>query len=309
MSCDLPKLSKVYQNHHINSTRWEKFSPRKDDIFIVGSFRAGTTWIQNVVRHLVLRDSNEMLPLGLYSPTLELRLQSIEHVIDALEGQKHRRCVKTHLPVNGIPYFGEAKYIVVGRDPRESFMSLWDYYRDLTDDFLILINEKLDGPVENPLLPCPLEIGSFWYQWITKGAFEWEREGYPFGSTIDHIQGWWNFRNLPNLLFVHYRDMLDSPDGEISRIAEFLEERVTNSQVESIVEQTSFASMKEEAESLQIPLSGALKAGATGFINKGVPERWNRALAPEDLSLYKDTVSRIMSPACLEWIENGSNKS
>ena len=35
MSCDLPKLSKVYQNHHINSTRWEKFSPRKDDIFIV----------------------------------------------------------------------------------------------------------------------------------------------------------------------------------------------------------------------------------------------------------------------------------
>ena len=141
MSCDLPKLSKVYQNHHIDSTRSEKFSPRKDDIFIVGSFRTGTTWIQNVVRHLVLRDSNEMLPLGLYSPTLELRLQSIEHVIDALEGQKHRRCVKTHLPVNGIPYFGEAKYIVVGRDPRESFMSLWDYYRDLTDDFLILINE------------------------------------------------------------------------------------------------------------------------------------------------------------------------
>ena len=36
--------SRIYQNHHLDSTRWDKFIPRPDDIVITTSYKAGTTW-------------------------------------------------------------------------------------------------------------------------------------------------------------------------------------------------------------------------------------------------------------------------
>ena len=40
-------------------------------------------------------------------------------MIERLENQTHRRFIKTHLPLDGIVYHPQIKYIVVGRDPRD----------------------------------------------------------------------------------------------------------------------------------------------------------------------------------------------
>ena len=39
---------------------------------------------------------------------------------------------------------------------------------------------------------------------------------------MHHIQSWWNYRHLPNILFVHYNDLKENLTGEIRRIADFL---------------------------------------------------------------------------------------
>ena len=43
---DLPVMNRVYQNHHLDSTRWDLYKPRPDDIIITTAYKAGTTWTQ-----------------------------------------------------------------------------------------------------------------------------------------------------------------------------------------------------------------------------------------------------------------------
>jgi hypothetical protein len=46
--------SRIYQNAVLDSTRWQAFIPRADDIVISTSYKAGTTWTMAIVRELVV---------------------------------------------------------------------------------------------------------------------------------------------------------------------------------------------------------------------------------------------------------------
>ena len=43
MDTALQKRTRIYQNHHLDSTRWERFAPRDDDMVIATSYKSGTT--------------------------------------------------------------------------------------------------------------------------------------------------------------------------------------------------------------------------------------------------------------------------
>lgn len=305
MAQALPKVKHLYQSYLLDSTRWDRYEPRGDDIIIGTAYKAGTTWMQNIVRHLVFLGKESMPGRHQASPWLDNRVRPIEEVMDNLQAQEHRRFIKTHLPLDGLPFHPEPKYIVVGRDARDVFMSMWNHYSNFTPEFYQSVNEPVDGRVGEPIPQCPPDIGTFWYRWITQGWFEWEREGYPFWSNLGHVQSWWDFRDLPNMLFVHFADLLEDLPGEILRVAEYLDMDVSQEQVRAIANATSFASMKANAEEL-LPNAGfTFKGGAQTFIHKGTNGRWKNVLSPEDLSLYEDAVSRILSPNCRQWLENG----
>jgi aryl sulfotransferase len=163
--------------------------------------------MQMIVMHLIFGDQASPDKKSA-SHWLDARMRHLDDVMHTFESQKHRRFIKTHLPLDGLPFFLEAKYIVVGRDPRDVFMSLWNHYQHLIPEFYKLVNEEVANLVGQPLPPCPSSIGEFWHGWITQGWFDWEHEGYPFWSNLGHTQSWWNFRSLPNILFVHFNDLL-----------------------------------------------------------------------------------------------------
>lgn len=62
-------------------------------------------------------------------------------ILANIEAQDHRRFVKGHLAADGLRYFPQAKYIVVGRDTRDVFMSLFNHYSAQTDLMLELLND------------------------------------------------------------------------------------------------------------------------------------------------------------------------
>ncbi len=308
MTSTLPKVMHIYQNHHLDSTRWDRFSPRDDDIIITTSIKSGTTWMQAIVMNLIFGEQASPEKVSA-SRWLEARMRPIDEVIDTFESQKHRRFIKTHMPLDGLPYFSEPKYIVVGRDARDVFMSLWNHYKNYTSEFYKLVNEDLPNLVGTPLPQCPQYIGDFWYRWITQGWFDWEREGYPFWTNLGHMQSWWDFRDLPNILFVHFNDLLADLEGEIKRIADYLDIEASEELVKSTAHATTFSTMKANADQIAKFAERNFEGGARAFINKGTNGRWKQILVPEDLSLYKDAVSRIMSPVCAQWLENGREGS
>lgn len=293
----------VYQNHLLDSTRWNLIKPRDGDIVIATPYKCGTTWIQNIVLHLIFQDL-ETRAIGDYSPWIDFRIRPLDDMMNILNSQKHRRCMKSHLPFDGLRYFDQMQYVVVGRDPRDVFMSLWNHYRAYTPEFIAATNETPDrvGP---PMPVCPDDIHEFWDQWINRGWFDWETEGYPHWSNLRHVQTWWDCRHFENILFVHFNDLLADLPGEIRRLADYLKISCSDDMARSIAELTTFASMKRDAERLGPKKGARFKGGAKTFINKGTNGRWRSVLSADELKMYDDAVARELTPDCHTWIENG----
>ena len=131
---------------------------------------------------------------------------------------------------------------------------------------------------------------------MTGGWFEWESEGYPFWSNLRHVQTWWNFKHLPNILFVHFNDLLRDLEGEIQRVADYLDIQVAVNLPAAIANATTFKNVKQNAELLNVPKT---------FFHKGTNGRWRDVLTKEDLRLYDAAVARELTPDCAHWLENG----
>ena len=136
----LPERTRIYRCHHFDSTRWDYFERRPDDIIIATSYKAGTTWTQAIVAHLLFPDGD--LPAGpaQLSPWLDMRIVPLEVALNALKAQQHRRFIKTHLPLDGMLYDERLKYLYVARDARDVFMSLWNHYSSMTDEIFTVMN-------------------------------------------------------------------------------------------------------------------------------------------------------------------------
>jgi aryl sulfotransferase len=299
-----PRIEHVYQNHHLDSTRWNRFVPREDDIVIATSYKAGTTFTQTIVGNLLFPDGSLPGPAASISPWLDMRIVPLELVLDQLEAQEHRRYIKTHLPLDGLPYFESMKYICVSRDPRDVFMSLLNHWGNHTPEFYTLINET-PGRVGDAFPEFVDDIKATWRDWITKSWFDWEIGGYPFWSHLSHALTFWNYRDLPNIMMLHYNDLLADLDGEMRRIAGFLDIEVSDTLWPSVVERCTFEVVKKDPSKVLSPqIEVSFKGGADTFIHKGTNGRWIGVLDEEDLALYEQTMSKLPVDYA-SWLENG----
>ncbi len=301
-----PTRKHIYQNHHIDSTRWDAFQPRADDIVISTSYKSGTTWMQEIVVQLV-HHGRDVPSRDDVSPWLERNRRPLEEVLQELEQQTARRVIKSHLASDGLPFFQNVKYIIVARDARDVAMSMWNHYSNYTEALYIEMNNSplRIGP---PLPHCPPTIHEFFQNWMTHGWFPWESEGYPFWGNLHHTQTWWEFRHLENILFVHFADLLRDVRGEIARIANFLEIEVTPQEIETIAPRVTLDAMRRAAQQGADGLADSFKGGAQTFFFKGTNGRWKDVLGPVDLLLYRQAVTRVLAPDCAQWLENTSDQ-
>jgi len=143
MHSELPKKQYEYTDHVvIDSTRWRVYNHRPGDIVISTSYKTGTTWMQTIVANLVFQDGAFPAPVSAMSPWLDMALRPLDQVAQALEAQTHRRFIKTHLPLDSLPYFERARYIVVGRDVRDVFMSIWNHHSGYSDQLKAITRER-----------------------------------------------------------------------------------------------------------------------------------------------------------------------
>ena len=107
------------------------------------------------------------------------------------------------------------------------------------------------------------------------------------------------------MLLVHFNDMKADLDGEMRRIAEFLDIEVPRDIWPSLVEAASFDAMKGAAEQLMPLAEGLWKGGGNTFINKGTNRRWEGVVNPDDLARYEAKVDAEFSPSLADWFELG----
>lgn len=308
----LPTIDHVYQNHHLDSTRWNDYVPRDGDIIVSTSYKAGTTFTQNILLQMLHGRSDPMPTLDI-SPWIDLRASpfSAEQIYQSLEAQPFRRFLKTHLPLDGLPYFENVKYLIVCRDPRDVFMSFINHYGNYTAAAFEAFNggDRVGEPLPSFKEDFGEDVNALWKIWISQGWFDWESEGYPFWGNMHHAQTYWNYRHLPNFHFLHYADMLADLEGSVRSIASFIDHPVSDAEVGRIIDETTFANVKKKAiETDANPdpnLPQFFEGGQTAFIYKGTNGRWKDVLTAEDLLLYEDAKARVLSDGCAEWLESG----
>jgi aryl sulfotransferase len=298
-----PARTHEYRNHHLDSTRWDGFVARDDDIFVTTAYKAGTTWTQRILAALVFGAGPLPASLGTISPWIDARFTGpIEPILAGLEAQEHRRFVKSHLAADGLRFFPQAKYIVVGRDTRDVFMSMYNHYSGYTDFMYSLFNDADRPGQEFPR--CPATPQELWPRWISEGWFEWEPDGWPMWSHHHHLTTWWDFRTLPNILFVHYGDLKADPEAEMRRIAAFCDVTVEADAWPALVEAVGLEAMRDEARGTEDPMAGAFEGGAARFFYKGSNGRWRSVLTDDELDMY-EAAAASLDPALRTWLEGG----
>lgn len=301
---ELPQVEHIYQNHHLDTTRWNWFTPRDDDIVIATSYKAGTTLTQTIVGNMLFPDGNLPGPASFISPWLDMRILPLEMALGQLEAQTHRRYIKTHLPLDGLPYHKNVKYICVSRDPRDVFMSFLHHWEIHTDEFYALMNGT-PGRVGAPFPRFVDDTKATWRDWITKGGFDWESDGYPMWSHLGYALTFWKFRHLPNIMMLHYADLLADLDGEMRRIAAYLDIEVPDDLWPDMVKRCTFSEVKKDpGKVVGENISFAFKGGGDNFINKGTNGRWVDVLDDEDLALYDQAMAKLPRDYAA-WLQNG----
>jgi aryl sulfotransferase len=214
-----------------------------------------------------------------------------------VEAQTHRRFQKTHLPLDALVFSPQAKYLYIGRDGRDVVWSMYNHHVNANQMWYEALNDT-PGRVGPPIEPPPSDIRQYWREWM-------ENDGHPFWPFWENVRSWWEFRNLPNILFVHFANLKRDMPGQMRRIAEFLDISIDETRWDKILEYCSFDWMKQHAIK-SVPLGGAFwDTGAQVFIHQGVNGRWTETLSSEDIAEYEARAVQELGPECARWLATG----
>ena len=92
-----------YRSIAHDSARWDGFEFRPGDIVISTPAKCGTTWMQMICSLLIFQQPVPPRPLAELSPWLDMSTKSRADVFALLDAQRHRRFIKTHTPLDGLP--------------------------------------------------------------------------------------------------------------------------------------------------------------------------------------------------------------
>lgn len=270
--------------------------------------KAGTTWMMTIIANMLYENAQFPAPIDELAPWLDMRLPPLDAVAAALQAQTKRRFLKTHLPLHGLPFYDECRYVVVGRDARDVFMSIVNHHRSYTDEVYTNL-AKYDAKLGRSFPRDLGDIHEMWRLWMTESWFDNETDGYPYWSHLTHCQSWWDFKHLPNILFVHFNDLLSDTAVEIKRVADYLSIAIDGNRLEEILERVSFNRMKQDFAQINAKASWVFRDGADSFMYKGTNGRWHDVLSEYELELYNDAVARVLTLDAAHWLENGGRVS
>jgi hypothetical protein len=288
-----------YRSPDEDSARWDGFPYREGDIVVSTRSKSGTTWVQTICALLVFRTTELPAPLGQLSPWLDWLVVPRGEVFARLAAQQHRRIIKTHTPLDGIPLDPRATYLVVGRHPLDMAVSLYHQGTNLNRQRL----RELTGQAERDH-PEPLPGLREWLlDWI-----DWDRSPR---EQLDSLPGvMWHLRDAwqraqhdhaGRVVLVHYDDLARDLDAEMRRIARVLGIAVDEAIWPELVEAATFTRMRARAAAV-VPDPAGVLVDASRFFRRGTSGEGRALLTRRELAHYEERAARLAPPDLLGWL-------
>ena len=292
-----------YKGFIADSARWNGFVFRDDDIVIATPAKCGTTWMQNIVGMLVLGRTDLGRPITEISPWLDMLTRPLEEVVAMLEAQQHRRFIKTHTPLDGLPVDERVTYITVLRHPLQVAQSDADHMRNADVDRMIPLRGDLDE-----LVPPP-ERSDDPRERIRQWVDDTTEYGSPGGTVslrtlANHAKTFWERRHLPNVHLFHYSDLRRDLAGQMRRVAEVLGVPVPDD-FESFVEAAGFDSMKAAADRTAPDAEFGTWKSNSDFFRSADDRSWD-FLTDDDVAHFESVLVDVAGPDLAAFMCRGS---
>jgi hypothetical protein len=285
-----------YRSPDEDSARWDGFELRAGDIVISTRSKSGTTWVQMICGLLVFQTRELPAPLAELSPWIDWLVLPWEDVAARLAAQAHRRFVKTHTPLDGVPVDPRVTYIVVARHPLDMAVSLYHQGDNLDRARIAELTGHPALPSRSPA-PSPAE----WLQgWIAADPDPREAlDSLP--GVLWHLSDAWARRDEPNVVLVHYEDLLADLGGEMRRLAARLSIDVPEARWADLVEAAGFASMRARADALAPDATGVLRSRAA-FFRRGSSGAGRELFDVDQLARYRARAAELAPDDLLAWL-------
>lgn len=279
-----------------DSARWDGFPFRPGDIVISTRSKHGTTWVQAICSALVFGAAEPPAPLTEISPWLDFLVESRDAVLARLQAQRHRRFVKTHTPLDGVPRVESVHYVVVARHPLDAAVSLWHQGGNLDRARMTALTGA----------PCPekpreLEAPHVWLRrWIAAEADPFQ-DLDSLAGVFHHLRDAWARREDPSVVLVHYADLRADLEGQMRRLAGRLAFDVPTERWPSLVEAAGFDRMRARAD-LFAPDHNAVLLDRRAFFRRGSSGAAAELLDPVDLAAYHERAADLAPADLLAWL-------
>ncbi|MBE8523030.1 sulfotransferase domain-containing protein [Amycolatopsis sp. H6(2020)] len=280
-----------------DSALWDRFRFRAGDIVISTPPKCGTTWMQMLCALLVFDTTELPRPLTEISPWLDATTYDTEAILADLESQSHRRFVKTHTPLDGLPSAEGVTYICVGRDPRDAMLSFDHAVANIHPDAITAGGLQVVAPPP----PDPLERFRLWVDaepTPSSASF-----GVSLANLVHHVRTFWDHRDEPQVALFHYADLKADLPGQLRRLAAAL--AISSRRIEQLAEAATFDRMRNRADELAPGVDAKLWRSNKAFFRSGTSGQWRDLLDPATLDRYHRRVAELAPVAVAEWLHRG----
>jgi hypothetical protein len=251
--------------------------------------------MQMVCALLVFKTAQLPRSLGQLSPWLDWLVSPHDEVYAQLAAQQHRRFIKTHTPLDGLPIDPRVTYLVVGRHPLDMAVSLYHHSENIDRTRV----RELSGPRsvdERAALPPLHDWLLEWIDW--DGSPHVEMDSLP--GVMWHLSDAWSRRREPNIRLVHYDELSNELEATMRDLASYLGIEVREDQWEHFVAAARFEHMKARA-ALLIDPSGVLKDRAR-FFRRGRSGDGRQLLTHDEQERYRRRAAQLAPPDLRAWL-------
>ncbi len=179
-----PRKTRELHNHHFDSTIWNDFAFRDDDIVIGTYAKSGTTWTQQIVGQLIFQGAEDIDVRG------DVALARPAGAAEGGEAAGGRGADPPALPQDP-PAGGRARVLAARRSTSTSpaTAATWSGACTTTTPTPTPPGTRRSTTrpacVGAPIAPPPATIRQYFHDWL-------DRDGHPFWSFWENIASWWS---------------------------------------------------------------------------------------------------------------------
>jgi aryl sulfotransferase len=275
--------------------RWEGFVHRPGDIVVSTRSKCGTTWVQMICLLLVHGTPTLPAPLAELSPWLDWDVEPLDAVRDRLAAQDHRRVIKTHTPLDGLPLTTGVTYVVVGRHPLDVAVSLHHHMGNIDQVRSAALRNRPPRPA------VEMTLGEWLDRWIDDRAGPLDDLDGLAGN-VHHVADAWDRRGHgDDVVLIHYDELHADLAGRMRALATRLGIEVAEERWPALVGAAGLDAMRADPSRTVPDRLGVLRDHAA-FFRSGRSGEGPAACTAAQLQRYRRRIGELAGPDLVAWL-------